>query len=90
MVVKLFVMVVGRSHFPAESTELIEHVGGGPLGHPKIYINLVCISAMSWMSLCSYQSDRINQALVHAGTLHILSSLSFYSLSSLCLLLSYW
>lgn len=54
MVVRRFVMAVSRSHFSAGSTEVIGHVGGGPLGHPKIYINLVCILAMVFMPLCSF------------------------------------
>ncbi len=56
----------------------IRKLGGGPLGHPKVYINLVCTG--DGRAACCFPashnptlppylhlSDRINQGLVHAG-----------------------
>ena len=40
MAVKPFVTVV-RTRFPPSSV-FENTIGGGPLGHPKIYLNLVC------------------------------------------------
>ena len=71
MVVRRFAMVVSCSRVSADSTMVIGHVGGGPLGHPKIYINLVRILIIPFMTLCSYPSGRTNQVLVHAGTLNL-------------------
>jgi hypothetical protein len=45
--------------------------GAGPLGHPKIYINLVQAISLfeSWGGLLNFLSDRTNLALDHAGEL---------------------
>jgi NADH dehydrogenase (ubiquinone) Fe-S protein 6 len=54
--------------FLSHSTNTIYLIGGGPLGHPKIYINLVSYAAKKkqtyvfFFSFCSYYIDRTGSA----------------------------
>ena len=43
--------------------------GAGPLGHPKIYINLVRVKRETWDGLLTFLSDRTSLALSRAGEL---------------------
>jgi NADH dehydrogenase (ubiquinone) Fe-S protein 6 len=45
------------------------YAGAGPLGHPKIYINLVRLKRAIWDRLLTYFLDRTNLVLIRAGEL---------------------
>jgi hypothetical protein len=69
------VMVVSRNKLIAWVV-LQRNLGGGPLGHPKVFINLVSTSGPA-SSLVLIVIHRTSPAHDHAGT-HVASNITLY------------